>query len=231
MVAATASSRGSTPFALQRRVKLLLLGHAGVGKTSLVQRLIGQEAASGVAPTVGVDFAAHAVQLEGEQWPLRLNIWDTSGDPRFRELVEGCMRDLRHQDAVIIVYDVTRRNTFEAAEAWVASVREAALHCEPVIVLLGNKADFATARVVSTEEGEAKAKALGISLFAEVSHTVQPGSDRDVAALLRFKLLPQCLVTMPDAGPCVEQQDEDVPRRCVSPAKWLQPMLRCVGFS
>lgn len=234
MVGPGVASRGVPHFALQRRVKLLVLGNVAVGKTSLVQRLVGSmEAPALVAPgpTVGVDFAAHAVQLEGEAWPLRLNIWDTSGDPRFRELVDGCARDMRHQDAVIIVYDVTRRNTFEAVHSWVAAVREAGPHNDPVVVLLGNKADSGDARAVSLEEGKALAKALDITLFAEVCHSAPPGSEGDVALLLRTKLLPHSSLAMSD-GPCnADVVDDDVPRRCVSPAKWLQPMLRCAGFA
>merc|ERR1719343_71103 len=115
----------------------------GVGKTNVVQRLLGGTAPTGPTPpgpTIGVDFASRSVQLAGDSRPLRLNLWDTSGDPRFRELADGCMQDLRDHDAVIIVYDLTQRGTFEAVETWVETVRQATRNSDPILVLLGNKA-------------------------------------------------------------------------------------------
>lgn len=240
-------------FAMQTKVKLLVLGDQGAGKTTLAQRLTsearversGDEGACGSdavprlpppLPTVGVDFLARAVQLDAESWPLRLNLWDTSGQPRFRSLAEGCMRELRAHDAAVIVYDLTRRSTFDAVTGWAEMLRQAAQDA-PVIVLLGNKADLEAERAVSAEEGQQLAETLGAAFFAETGRGAAPGSVGDMETLLRRLLTTHCCTLLPGApARSSSGLGEEVaprrcmsvlPRRCLSPTTWLQPVLRC----
>lgn len=210
---------------MNERVKLLLLGDCGVGKTALVRRFLFDNEVPPMGPTVGVDFASCSVVLEGEVQPRRLNLWDTSGAPQFRELVEGCIHDLRQQDAVIVVYDVTRRSSFEAVNGWVELLLAAAQLQAPVLVLVGIVPDGFSEEIrkVNVVEGEAKARDLGISLFAEVGHQGFGSVDTNV---LRSWLLQHCCCTV--ASP--PSTADNVPRRCVSPSKWFQPMLRCAGL-
>lgn len=210
------------------RVKLVLLGDCGVGKTKLVKQFLsGIEASCNPpsGPTLGVDFAACRVHLEGEVLQCRVNIWDTSGAPQFRDLVEGCMHDLRVQDAVFILYDVTRRSTFESLAQWVELARRgaAAKSQASLIMLLGVTSDSGTSPRVTAREGLARAQDLDAQ-FAELN---LQSLDSVNGVFLRSYLLQQC-----SARPvphCVIEA-EDLPRRCTSPVKWLQPMLRCTGL-
>lgn len=193
-----------------------------------MHRLLGEVPSGSPKPTVGVDFSAHAVQLGSEAWPLRINVWDTSGDLKFRGMAEGCMHDLHDHDVVVFVYDLTNRGSFESIDNWAYGVRQASRD-DPVCVLLGNKADLSDDRDVAIEEGEDKAKELGAALFAETGRKSVPGAAEDnIEELLKMLLRTQCCTRLPGGMSCIG--DEVLPRRCISPSKWLQPVLRCAGI-
>jgi len=211
---------------MSERVKLLLLGDSGVGKTTLVRRFLTDGEMPTAGPTMGIDCTTCNVVLQGEAQPRRLNMWDTSGAPQFRDLVEGSIHDLRPQDAVVVVYNVTRRSSFEAVDGWVELLRSAAPMQAPVMVLVGIVPDGASEdnRKVSAAEGESKANSLSIPLVAEVgSQGLHESTD---CRVLRSWLLQHCC----SSSASFESVLDNPPRRCVSPAKWLQPMLRCAGL-
>merc|ERR1719321_245745 len=154
-----------------RRVKLVLVGEHGVGKTSITQRHIlgrAHRAAEDAPPTVGVDFACKAIQIDKDPWPCRVHVWDTSGQERFQHLVDSHLRDLEAGDAIAVVYNVTDAKSFQAVDYWVHKVRELA-RGSPQIAILGTKSDkaFENGRNVSTAEGQRKADELGAVLFLE----------------------------------------------------------------
>ena len=68
----------------------------------------------------------------------------------------------------VVVYDITNVNSFEQVTRWVEDVR-AERSQDVIIVLVGNKTDLADKRHVSIDEGERKAKELGVALFIETS--------------------------------------------------------------
>lgn len=187
MPPATVIGRGA-----DRRVKLVLVGEQSVGKSSLAQRhIIGRahhcdtalssgRAAEDISPTVGVDFACKAMQIDKDPWPCRLHVWDTSGQQRFRQLVNSHLRDLDAGDAVVVVYDVTNARSFEAVDEWVSKARELA-GGSPQIAILGTKLDKAleAGRQVSIVEGQRKADELGAVLFLETRGVVRDKADSD----------------------------------------------------
>ena len=98
---------------------------------------------------------------------IRLQLWDTAGQERFRALIPAYIRDCA---VAICVYDVTNRRSFAACQQWIDEVR-AERGQDVAVVLVGNKADLGGERLVSAEEGEAKAMEMGIpkELFMETS--------------------------------------------------------------
>eukprot|EP01064_Diplonema_japonicum_P033592 TRINITY_DN6662_c0_g1_i1.p1 TRINITY_DN6662_c0_g1~~TRINITY_DN6662_c0_g1_i1.p1 ORF type:complete len:215 (+),score=34.14 TRINITY_DN6662_c0_g1_i1:34-678(+) len=119
------------------KFKVVLLGETGVGKSSLVERLIHDEFSESQRSTVGASFLSHCVQVEDCQ--VNLDIWDTAGQERYRALAKMYYRGA---SAAIIVYDITNYNSFERAKEW---AKELSLHCESpnlVLVLTGNKLDL-----------------------------------------------------------------------------------------
>lgn len=95
---------------------------------------------------------------------IRLQLWDTAGQERFRTLIPSYIRD---SHVAIVVYDITNRQSFKDASRWIDDVRTERGD-QVIIVLVGNKTDLRDNRVVTVDEGEAKAKELGV-LFMETS--------------------------------------------------------------
>ncbi|KAH0720730.1 hypothetical protein KY290_005656 [Solanum tuberosum] len=86
--------------------KILLIGDSGVGKSSLLLSFISN-AVDDITPTIGVDFKIKTLTVGGKR--LKLTIWDTAGQEKFRTLTSSYFRGAQ---GIILVYDVTRRDTF-----------------------------------------------------------------------------------------------------------------------
>ncbi|CAO3662764.1 unnamed protein product [Rhizopus stolonifer] len=101
---------------------------------------------------------------DGKQ--IKLQIWDTAGQESFRSITQSYYRGAA---GALIVYDISRRETFEHVASWLADVRK---HANPhtTIVLVGNKSDLENrSRQVTREEGERFARDNNIPLFIETS--------------------------------------------------------------
>ncbi|KMS97067.1 hypothetical protein BVRB_7g179280 [Beta vulgaris subsp. vulgaris] len=143
--------------------KVLLIGDSGVGKSSLLVSFISK-ALDDLSPTIGVDFKIKMLTVGGKR--LKLTIWDTAGQERFRTLTSSYYRGAQ---GIILVYDVTRRETFtNLSDVWAKEVELYSTNQDCVKMLVGNKVDKDSERAVTREEGVALAQQLG-SLFLECS--------------------------------------------------------------
>ncbi|KAJ8537742.1 hypothetical protein K7X08_014282 [Anisodus acutangulus] len=143
--------------------KILLIGDSGVGKSSLLVSFISN-VVDDLAPTIGVDFKIKTLTVSGKR--LKLTIWDTAGQERFRTLTSSYYRGAQ---GIILVYDVTRRETFtNLSDVWAKEVELYSNNQDCVKMLVGNKVDRESERAVTREEGISLAKELG-SLFLECS--------------------------------------------------------------
>nr|XP_021335875.1 ras-related protein Rab-26 [Danio rerio] len=95
---------------------------------------------------------------------VKLQIWDTAGQERFRSVTHAYYRDAH---ALLLLYDVTNKSSFDNIQAWLTEIHEFAQQ-NVVIMLLGNKADATHERIVKREEGEKLAKEFGVP-FMETS--------------------------------------------------------------
>eukprot|EP00249_Psilotum_nudum_P025672 c30435_g1_i1 orf=446-1075(-) len=156
-----ASAPGQTEF--DHLFKLLLIGDSGVGKSSLLLRFTS-DTFDDLSPTIGVDFKLKLMTLQGKR--LKLTIWDTAGQERFRTLTSSYYRGAQ---GIILVYDVTRRDTFtNLSDIWLKEVELYSTHQDCIKMLVGNKVDKDSERVVSKQEGIAFARQYGC-LFLECS--------------------------------------------------------------
>ncbi|XP_020706547.1 ras-related protein Rab-37 isoform X3 [Athalia rosae] len=129
--------------------KVMLLGDSGVGKTCLLLRFReGHFLAGNFLSTVGIDFRNKVVTVDGAR--VKLQIWDTAGQERFRSVTHAYYRDAH---ALLLLYDVTNKTSFDNIRAWLGEIREYA-HDDVVIMLLGNKSDCGGERAVRREDGE-----------------------------------------------------------------------------
>lgn len=144
------------------KYKLVFLGEQSVGKTSLLSRFMYDSFDTQYRATIGIDFQSKTMYLPDRT--IRLQMWDTAGQERFRTLVPSYIRD---SNVAVVVYDITNRKSFDDAQRWIDDV-QAERQGQAMIVLVGNKYDLADERVVTTQEGEERAKAAG-ALFMETS--------------------------------------------------------------
>ncbi|XP_050465959.1 ras-related protein Rab-37 isoform X2 [Cataglyphis hispanica] len=143
--------------------KVMLLGDSGVGKTCLLTRFRDGRFLSGnYITTVGIDFRNKVVTVDDT--PIKLQIWDTAGQERFRSVTHAYYRDAH---ALLLLYDVTNKTSYDNIRAWLSEIREHANE-DVVIMLLGNKSDCGTERVVKREDGERLAQEYKVP-FMETS--------------------------------------------------------------
>ncbi|XP_004515929.1 ras-related protein RABC2a-like [Cicer arietinum] len=166
------SSSGQSSSSYDLSFKILLIGDSAVGKSSLILSFISASVED-LSPTIGVDFKIKLLTVGGKR--LKLTIWDTAGQERFRTLTSSYYRGAQ---GIILVYDVTRRDTFtNLSEVWSKEVELYSTNQNCVKMLVGNKVDRDSERVVSTEEGLALAKEFGC-LFFECSAKTRENVDK-----------------------------------------------------
>ncbi|XP_030516215.1 ras-related protein RABA5b-like [Rhodamnia argentea] len=142
--------------------KIVLIGDSAVGKSNLLSRFALDEFDINTKATIGVEFQTQVVEIDGKE--VKAQIWDTAGQERFRAVTSAYYRGAV---GALIVYDITRRTTFESVKRW---LDELDTHCDTAVarMLVGNKCDLDNIREVSTEEGKALAEAEGL-FFMETS--------------------------------------------------------------
>jgi len=147
--------------------KVIVVGSASTGKTSLVQRFMTGRFLSVYMSTIGTDFFYRtiAVKEAGRVRDARISIWDTAGQEIFRSITKAYFRGAA---AAIVAYDTTDRESFEGVSAWVEEIRQANGEDPVVIMLVGTKCDKREQRQVSKKEAQAYARENGF-MFSETS--------------------------------------------------------------
>ena len=146
--------------------KIVVLGDAAVGKTSLINMYIEQSFSEDYKPTLGANIIRKDVQVDKINASVRLIMWDLAGQEKYNVIrsmyFQGCV-------GALLVYDVTRHNTFETIDSkWLKDFKKY-VKKEGTYILIGNKIDLNDDRVVSTEDGQKYAKQIDASDFIETS--------------------------------------------------------------
>ncbi|KAL0353299.1 UNVERIFIED_CONTAM: Ras-related protein RABA5a [Sesamum angustifolium] len=141
--------------------KIVLIGDSAVGKSNLLARFARDEFYPNSKSTIGVEFQTQKVEINGKE--VKAQIWDTAGQERFRAVTSAYYRGAV---GALLVYDISRRQTFESIGRW---LNELQTHSDMnVVTILGNKSDLKDAREVTTAEGKTLAEAQGL-FFIETS--------------------------------------------------------------
>jgi len=153
-----------------KNFKIILIGDSSVGKSSILNSLIYNSMLDGAHPTVGIDYTTKIVNVNGKT--IKLSLWDTAGQERFKSLITVYYRGV---DAVIMVYDITNRRTFENVDYWMSEVIK---YCNENVVtmLIGNKRDLVERREITYEDANSFAKDHDL-LFMETSALTLEGID------------------------------------------------------
>merc|ERR1712112_94651 len=118
-------------------LKILIIGDSGAGKSSLLLRFTDDTFDPEQAATIGVDFKVKTLNVDGNR--AKLAIWDTAGQERFRTLTPSYYRGAQ---GVIVVYDVTNRESFSKIENWLTELETYSTNQDLVKMLVGNKCDL-----------------------------------------------------------------------------------------
>lgn len=142
--------------------KYIIIGDSSVGKSCLMQSFISQPIRNRHDPTVGVEFGAKIIEVNGER--VKLQIWDTAGSEQYRSITRSYYRAAA---AALLVYDTTRKESFDHLAEW---LEEARINGNPsiTVIVVGNKIDLHTQKEISTEVGK-KWAADNSLLFIETS--------------------------------------------------------------
>ncbi|WVZ86051.1 hypothetical protein U9M48_032894 [Paspalum notatum var. saurae] len=142
--------------------KYIIIGDTGVGKSCLLLQFTDKRFQPVHDLTIGVEFGARMITVDNK--PIKLQIWDTAGQESFRSITRSYYRGAA---GALLVYDITRRETFNHLVSWLEDARQHA-NANMTIMLVGNKCDLSHRRAVSYEEGEQFAKEHGL-IFMEAS--------------------------------------------------------------
>ncbi|KAI9816356.1 MAG: hypothetical protein M1832_005113 [Thelocarpon impressellum] len=195
--------------------KLVCIGDSGTGKSSLTIRLCEGRFSSAHDVTIGVEFGSRIVPVgppanaldeaappaapaspapseaqarSAAQKHMKLSLWDTAGQETYKSVTRSYFRGA---SGALLVYDISRRDTFAHVQDWLADLRAIA---EPdiVVVLVGNKCDLTSSpsssaedakRQVSTAEAEAWCAANGVLAHVETSAKSGAGVERAFLAV------------------------------------------------
>lgn len=143
--------------------KTVVIGDTGVGKTSLIYRLLNDKFNDNEGFTIGVDFGLTCTHINGHD--IKVHIWDTAGQERFRAITNAYYRNV---SGAIIVYDVNNITSFNNVNKWIELIKTSNPEYDIPIIIIGNKTDLHTQRKVSVEQGQQLASQHNV-LFAETS--------------------------------------------------------------
>ena len=128
--------------------KVVVIGDSGVGKSNLLSRFTRNEFHLDSKSTIGVEFATRSIQHDGKI--IKAQIWDTAGQERYRAITAAYYRGAV---GALLVYDITKRDSFENCERWLKELRTHG-DAQVVAMLVGNKGDLKHLQAVDVEDAK-----------------------------------------------------------------------------
>ena len=168
--------------------KLILGGDGAVGKTSMVHRFVEDSFQTDYKSTIGTSIMKKECEFEGLKSKVRFVIWDLAGQAQFKRVRQSY---LAKAEAGVLVYDVTRKETYENINNWYEEIKKVT----PTIslILVGNKIDLEDQRQVSKEQGEALAEKLEVSYIETSAKTGE--NIEDAFKMLALQMIKKYVVS------------------------------------
>ena len=148
-----------SPSFYDKKIKIMVIGETRVGKTALIKKYTKNDFGGVYLTTVGIDFQEKIINVEDKS--IKLQIWDTAGEERFRNIAKNYFHT---SDGFLLVYDISCRDSFEKLSFWLEQIRlNAPEHTKCIVA--GNKCDLEEKREVNKNEGEDFSKENNINFF------------------------------------------------------------------
>ena len=164
-------------------VKIILLGESGVGKTNLINVYFDNEFNKNELTTSTPNQSFKTLQMNNKK--LNVSIWDTMGQEKYRSLTRNFIKG---SNIIILVYDITRRETFLELNYWANVTKELLGDEEIIFGVAANKIDLFENSEVDKNEGNEFSEKIG-ALFAETSGKDDPKGFKDFVNKLLEKLI------------------------------------------
>ena len=131
------------------KIQIIMIGESGVGKTSLIRRYTNNIFNSNHLETIGIEFYNKEEKIDNKI--IQIKFWDTAGQEIFHSLTKNFYRKA---DGIIIVYDITNKESFESVQDWIKSIYDNIdTYKEIQMILVGNKIDLEEMREITKEDG------------------------------------------------------------------------------
>ena len=147
----------------EKSLKLVLIGNMGVGKTSILTKYCDDKFSENIISTSGIEFKIKTIHKNG--YKVKMQIWDTSGQERFRSITPNYFRD---SNALLFVFDITNEESFKAIQDFI-NLSEGHSHKNLIKILIGNKIDQEEKRKIKTDEIASFVKQYNFNEFFETS--------------------------------------------------------------
>ena len=160
--------------------QLLIIGDSSVGKTSLINRYTNGTFKEEYLATVGLDYSSKDEEFNNET--VHIKLWDTAGQERFKSLTQNY---LRNADGILLVYDVTKTESFENLKDWICSIKQN-METKNIflpLIICGNKVDMEESREITKEDAEKFASKNNYKYF-ETSAKTGEGVDDAIRELV-----------------------------------------------
>ncbi|UCC19092.1 MAG: GTP-binding protein [Promethearchaeota archaeon] len=168
--------------------KLILGGEGGVGKTSMVHRFVEDAFQTDYKSTIGTSIMKKECDFHGLESKVRFVIWDLAGQAQFKRVRQSY---LANAEAGILVYDVTRKETFDSLENWFKEIKKVSPSIS--LILVGNKIDLVEDRAISFEQGELLAQKLSLSYIETSAKTGE--NINDAFKMLALQMIKRYMFT------------------------------------
>ena len=129
--------------------KIILVGDAGVGKSSLFLKYDSNKFLDNYNATIGVDYIFKNIEKEDKNVNLRLQIYDTAGQERYRSLIPNY---IKNSDGIFLIFDLTKKQTFNDLGKWLELIEEQKKIDKNNLIILGNKFDLVDSREVTDKD-------------------------------------------------------------------------------
>ena len=139
------------------RHKIIFVGDAGVGKTTIISRIMDSPFSEVYEPSIGIDFMSKNIKYHGQN--VKLQIWDTAGQEKYKGLIPSYVRN---SSIVFVIYDISNKTSFDNIPKWINFIKSIE---NTTLILCGNKIDLEK-REVPKETGEDFAKKEGIPFIS-----------------------------------------------------------------
>ena len=139
--------------------KIVMIGDSGVGKSCILLRFADDKFNENFYATIGVDFRFKNVMVDDKS--VKLQIWDTAGQERFKTITSAYYRGA---DGIIIVYDITDRNSFAHIKDWLDDVNKYT-DDNPLKIIVGNKIDLIKDKQINNNDMKTMTAQTGIEII------------------------------------------------------------------